>query len=98
VVQPQPPRPAPPVDDPTGGRGLTARLKRAIPLALIAGLVIAVPLSIAAGEWRLAVIIPLALAGVTGGILAAIEDGRVQRRVNRARDTSPRDDDAQQQP
>lgn len=85
MPNPSPPRPPAPVDDPTGGRRLTARLIRGLPIALAAGLVIAVPLSIAVGEWRLAVIVPLAIAGITGGILAAIEDGRVQRRVDRER-------------
>lgn len=75
------PLPAP-SDDPTGGRRLTRRLARLIPICLAAGLVIGVPLSIWAGDWRPAVAIPLALAALAGTVAAAIEDGRVQRGVD----------------
>jgi uncharacterized membrane protein len=58
---------------------------RGIPIALVVGLVLAVPLAFAVAEWRLVILVPLAIAGVTGGVLAAVEDGRVQRRVDRER-------------
>ncbi len=70
-------------DDPSAGRHLTRRLLKVVPAALVIGLVIGVPLAIILSEWRLAVVIPLALAGIAGTIAAAIEDGRVQRRVDR---------------
>lgn len=85
--------PGPPeTDDPTGGRPLTRRLARILPLALVAGLVVGVPLAFLAGDWRPAVMVPAALMAVAGTIAAAVEDGRVQRRVEgRRRATRPRD-------
>ncbi|WP_217915382.1 hypothetical protein [Miltoncostaea marina] len=76
-----PPLPAP-SDDPTGGRRLTRRLARLIPVCLAAGLVVGVPLSLWADDWRPAVAVPLALAALAGTVAAAIEDGRVQRGVD----------------
>lgn len=70
-------------DDPGGGRDLTRRLAKVVPAALAIGLVIGVPLAVVLGEWRLGVIIPLSLAALAGTIAAAVEDGRVQRRVDR---------------
>ncbi len=74
-----------PVDDPGGGRGLTRRLAVALPIAALCGLVIGIPVAILVGEWRVAVMVALGAAAITGTILAAIEDGRVQRRVDRSR-------------
>lgn len=70
-------------DDPGGGRDLTRRLAKVVPVALVIGLAIGVPLAVGLGEWRLGVMIPLVLAAVAGTIAAAVEDGRVQRRVDR---------------
>ena len=71
-----------PSDDPTGGRTLTRRLARALPVALVVGLAAGVPLAFLASDWRPAVALPLGLAALVGTLLAAIEDGRVQRRVD----------------
>lgn len=54
-----------------------------MPVALVIGLAIGVPLAVVLGEWRLGVMIPLVPAAVAGTIAAAMEDGRVQRRVDR---------------
>jgi hypothetical protein len=75
--------PPAPSDDPTGGRRLTRRLMVVLPVCLVVGLAIGVPVAIAVGDWRPAVAIPLGIAALAGAIVAAIEDGRVQRRVNR---------------
>jgi hypothetical protein len=82
VTDPSPDRP-PPVDDPTGGRALTRRLAVLLPAALAIGFVIGLPLAILAGDWRPALLVPLALAGLVGTLAAAVEDGRVQQRINR---------------
>jgi len=74
--------PLAPSDDPTGGRRLTARLKRVLPIAFAVGLAIGIPVAILASDWRPAIVIPLGLAALAGTIAAAIEDGRVQRRVD----------------
>jgi hypothetical protein len=76
--------PIAPSDDPTGGRGLTRRLKVVLPIALVAGLAVGIPVAVLLSDWRPAVVIPLAAAAVAGTIVAAIEDGRVQRRVEAA--------------
>lgn len=70
-------------DDPGGGRDLTRRLARVLPAAVAMGLAVGIPLAIVAGEWRIGVLLPLALAAVAGTITAAMEDGRVQRRIDR---------------
>ena len=75
------PPPLAPSDDPSGGRALTRRLARVLPVALAAGLAIGIPLAVLAGDWRPAVAVPLGLAALAGTLAAAIEDGRVQRRV-----------------
>lgn len=72
----------PQIDDPTGGRGLTRRLMVLLPVCLLTGLVIGVPIAVVAGDWRPAVAIPLGIAALAGTVAAAIEDGRVQRRVS----------------
>ena len=76
--------PLAPSDDPTGGRGLTRRLKVVLPIALLAGLAVGIPVAVLLSDWRPAVVIPLAAAAVAGTVAAAIEDGRVQRRVDAA--------------
>ena len=79
-----PPRPSrAPSDDPTGGSGLTHRLLIVLPICLVAGLVIGIPVAFAVGDYRPAVAIPLGIAAIAGTIVAAMEDGRVQRRVNK---------------
>jgi hypothetical protein len=70
-------------DDPSGGRKLSRRLAIALPLALVVGLAIGVPLAIWTDAWQLAPLVAFGLAAVVGMVLAAIEDGRVQRRVDR---------------
>src|SRR5262245_26163564 len=75
------PQPAP-SDDPTGGRGLTRRLKVVLPIAFAAGLVVGVPVAVLLSDWRPAIVIPLGVAALAGTIAAAMEDGRVQRRVD----------------
>jgi hypothetical protein len=75
------PPPLAPSDDPSGGRALTRRLARVLPVALAVGLAIGIPLAILAGDWRPAIAVPLGLAALAGPVAAAIEDGRVQRRV-----------------
>jgi hypothetical protein len=71
-----------PSDDPTGGRGLTRRLKVVLPIAFAAGLVVGIPLAVLLSDWRPGVVIPLGAAALAGTIVAAMEDGRVQRRVD----------------
>ena len=74
--------PLAPSDDPTGGRSLTRRLKRVLPIAFVAGLVIGIPVAVLVSDWRPAVVIPLGVAALAGTVVAAMEDGRVQRRVD----------------
>lgn len=76
--------PLAPSDDPTGGRYLTRRLKIVLPVALVVGLAVGIPLAVVLGDWRPAVAIPLGAAALAGTVAAAIEDGRVQRRVDAA--------------
>lgn len=73
-----------PSDDPTGGRGLTRRLKVVLPIAFAIGLVIGIPVAVLVSDWRPGIVIPLGLAALAGTIVAAMEDGRVQRRVDAA--------------
>lgn len=90
---PQAPRATrpPETDDPSGGRGLTRRLARVLPVALVVGLLIGVPLAVVADEWRLAVLVPGVLMAMAGTIAAAVEDGRVQRRVQRRAEATRED-------
>ncbi len=76
--------PLAPSDDPTGGRALTRRLKVVLPVALVAGLAVGIPVAVLLSDWRPAVVIPLVVAALAGTVVAAIEDGRVQRRVDAA--------------
>jgi len=69
-------------DDPTGGRNLTRRLIRWLPVAFLCGLAIGVALALVVGDWRVAPSLAVGAAAMTGALLAAIEDGRVQRRVS----------------
>jgi hypothetical protein len=73
-----------PSDDPTGGRALTRRLKRVLPIAFVAGLAVGIPVAVLLSDWRPAIVIPLGIAALAGTVAAAIEDGRVQRRVDAA--------------
>jgi hypothetical protein len=54
------------------------------------GLVIGIPLAVLASDWRPAVAIPLGAAALAGTIAAAVEDGRVQRRVDASMGPSTR--------
>ncbi|HEX2502452.1 MAG TPA: hypothetical protein VHK00_00805 [Miltoncostaeaceae bacterium] len=76
--------PLAPSDDPTGGRTLTRRLKVVLPVALVGGLAVGIPVAVLLSDWRPAVVIPLVAAAIAGTVVAAIEDGRVQRRVDAA--------------
>ena len=76
--------PLAPSDDPTGGRGLTQRLKVVLPIAFAVGLAIGIPVAILVSDWRPAIVIPLGVAALAGTVVAAMEDGRVQRRVDAA--------------
>lgn len=76
--------PLAPSDDPSGGRGLTRRLKRVLPIAFAIGLVVGIPIAVLASDWRPALVIPLGAAALAGTVAAAVEDGRVQRRVDAA--------------
>jgi hypothetical protein len=76
--------PLAPSDDPTGGRSLTARLKVVLPIAFAAGLLIGIPVAVLVSDWRPAIVIPLGAAALAGTVVAAMEDGRVQRRVDAA--------------
>ncbi|MFN8123780.1 MAG: hypothetical protein U0237_15280 [Thermoleophilia bacterium] len=78
-----PPRRTVREDDPTGGRWLTRRLLRWLPVAAAAGAVAGAVLALAGGGWGLVPLLALAAAALTGTVLAALEDGRVQRRVDR---------------
>jgi len=77
------------VDDPSGGRDLTRRLMRVVPIALGIGLAVGVPLAVWAGDWQIALVITLLSAAAGGFVAAAIEDGRVQRRIDRMRGRPP---------
>src|SRR5262245_7962940 len=77
------------VDDPSGGRDLTRRLMRVVPIALGIGLAVGVPLAVWAGDWQIALAITLLSAAAGGFVAAAIEDGRVQRRIDRMRGRPP---------
>jgi hypothetical protein len=82
--------PVAPSDDPYGGRPLTQRLKRVLPIAFVIGLAVGIPLSVVASDWRPAVAVPLAAAALAGTLTAAVEDGRVQRRVDASMGESTR--------
>jgi cobalamin biosynthesis protein CbiG len=70
-------------DDPTGGQRLSRRLAVAVPIALAVGVAIGVPIAVWTGSFSLLAVIAVGLAAVVGFVVAAIEDGRVQRRVDR---------------
>jgi hypothetical protein len=82
-VDPRSGDPSVPVDDPTGGHGLSRRLAIALPICLIAGLAVGIPLAVAGGDWRIVIPCVLAPMAVVGTLLAILEDGRVQRGVDR---------------
>ncbi|HTI35238.1 MAG TPA: hypothetical protein VL422_16295 [Miltoncostaea sp.] len=81
-VDPRSGDPSVPVDDPTGGRSLSRRLAIALPICLIAGLALGIPLAVAGGDWRIVIPCVLAPMAIVGTLLAMIEDGRVQRQVD----------------
>lgn len=70
-------------DDPTGGAGLSRSLMVILPIAAVLGAGAGAVWAVFTGEWR-AVPAGLALAvAFAGTIRAAMEDGRVQRRIDR---------------
>lgn len=77
------PRRRPREDDPTGGRRLTRRLARWLPVAAVAGAAAGIAVALAGGGWGTVPLLAGAAVALTGTILAAVEDGRVQRRVDR---------------
>ena len=82
-VDPRSGDPRVPVDDPTGGRTLSRRLAIALPICFIAGLALGIPLAIAGDDWRIVIPCILAPMAIVGTFLAILEDGRVQRNVER---------------
>jgi FAD binding domain-containing protein len=74
-----------PSDDPTGGRRLSRRLRVALPVAAVLGAAIGVPLAALSSDWWVALWLCLGAATAVGIVIAAIEDGRVQRRVEAQR-------------
>jgi hypothetical protein len=75
-----------PVDDPTGGRRLNRRLAVVLPAAAIVGAIIGLPFAIALSDWRPIVAVAAIAVALAGTLAAAMEDGRVQRRIDAARD------------
>jgi hypothetical protein len=82
-VDPRSGDPSVPVDDPTGGSRLTRRLAVALPIAALVGLIVGIPLAFAMDEWRVVIPCVLGPMALVGTYLAILEDGRVQRRVDR---------------
>jgi hypothetical protein len=87
--------------DPSGAR-LTRRLALVLPIAAAIGAIIGLPFAIAMSDWRPVPALAALAAAMAGTIAAAIEDGRVQRRIDlvrhdpgldRARTAALRDDD-----
>jgi hypothetical protein len=74
-----------PVDDPEGGRRLTRALLRWLPVAALAGALLGIPLALLGDDWRAVPTAAAVAVAITGGILAAVEDGRVQRDLARRR-------------
>lgn len=73
------------VDDPSGGRHLNRRLRVGLPAGALAGAAVGVPLAILASDARIVLWLALGVAVLVGVVLAAVEDGRVQRRVDAQR-------------
>jgi hypothetical protein len=71
-------------DDPSGAR-LTRRLAVALPVAALIGAIVGLPFAIAMSDWRPIPALAALAAAMAGTIVAAVEDGRVQRRIDRAR-------------
>lgn len=84
-VDPRSGDPAAPIDDPSGGRPLNRRLRRWLPLGVLIGIVLGIPLAVAADDWRADVWSALVAFAVAGVLAAAVEDGRVQRRIDAIR-------------
>ncbi len=77
------------VDDPSGGRRLNRRLAIVLPVAAIVGAILGLPIAIVLSDWR-PILAGAALAVALAGILAAaVEDGRVQRRIDAVRRNDP---------
>ncbi len=75
-------RSGPVVDDPTGGRRLNRRLAVVLPVAAVVGAIVGLPFAIVLSDWR-PILAGAALAvALAGTLAAAIEDGRVQRRID----------------
>ncbi|MCC6830557.1 MAG: hypothetical protein IT200_04355 [Thermoleophilia bacterium] len=70
-------------DDPTGGRWLTRRLARWLPVAAVVGALAGVVIALAGGGWGTVPLMAIAAVALAGTVLAALEDGRVQRRIDR---------------
>lgn len=77
------PRPIPGGDDPTGGRRLTRRMVRWLPPAALIGMAAGIVLVVLGAPWSVIVLLAGAAVVMTGSVLAALEDGAVQRRIDR---------------
>jgi hypothetical protein len=78
-------RAAPPVDDPSAGRRLNRRLAVVLPVAAVVGAIIGLPFAIALSDWRPIVAAAAVAVALAGTVAAAMEDGRVQRRIDAVR-------------
>ena len=77
------------VDDPSGGRRLNRRLAVVLPVAAIVGAILGLPFAIVFSDWR-PILAGAALAvALAGTVAAAVEDGRVQRRIDAVRRSDP---------
>ncbi len=84
-METRPPDDAADGDDPTGGADLTRRMLTWLPVAALAGALAGLVATLLGGDWRLIPMGAAAAAVLVGALLAAVEDGRVQRRVERLR-------------
>ncbi len=85
----QPPRGGPLVDDPTGGRRLNRRLAVILPVAAVLGAIVGLPFAIALSDWRPILAGAAVAVALAGTLAAAVEDGRVQRRIDAVRRRDP---------
>ena len=75
-------RQGPAVDDPSGGRRLNRRLAVILPFAALVGAIIGLPFGIVSSDWRPIVAAAAIAVALAGTVAAAVEDGRVQRRID----------------